>query len=211
VRIFHFQALVCFCTLWALHCSSTIQEHEWRNNSATSAENLKPGHVLKGSYFSTTGTDADYIALPNEQADRWVKGTLSGVKGVDAEINILSADARTVIKTINDENSSIGEKFGPVFIPKGKAWLKISPLKPVNDEEHKKLFYEFSYNMYNAHADSEHEPNEEFKFANKITSDRITGYYSTIYHSIPVAGPKANEKDCFVKHYTEEKKTPPFG
>lgn len=211
--------------LWSLHCKEKIVENEPLNNTSTGAFSLAPGKKITGSFYSSSGTDFDFIYIPVDQKSV-LTATLSPVKGIDSKILIYNRRAPLPSKIINDNLSSLPEKIGPYPVSPPGVWVAIAPSTPVNMTEYKEdWLYSFSYRLHPAPQNIESEPNDSIKTANPIEGGVISGYYGNILtrggvekdyysidfpeeerHVISISLSKTSEIDAVLKLYDENGK-----
>lgn len=190
--------------LYGFSCTGKKTEDEPGNNKRENAEEIKSGQVIKGTYFSKSGKDIDYMFIRTD-SPLMMQGKLSGVKGVDAIIYLYRKGDKKPFKVINDTLSSLGEVFGPLYIDRPGVVIAIRPSKNVNREEYEDLSYEFSVSTFSAMSFSEIEPNDDFKHAQNLTNS-INGYYSNVYINATDNLKRDIESDYFYINLDEEKK-----
>ncbi|GEM_PF-1524801 len=162
-----------------LSCSGKKSEDEPENNERATAQEIRNGQIMEGSYYSATGRDIDYFFIKTQEPVM-VTGKMTGVKGVDPEIMLYRKGEKNTFKIINDTLSSLGETFAPIYVESPGVVMAIRPRKAVNQEEYKKLNYEFSVSTFSAPGNSEKEPNDNFESA-QMMEESISGYYSNVY------------------------------
>ncbi len=162
-----------------LSCSGKKSEDEPENNERATAQEIRGGQIMEGNYYSSTGRDVDYYFI-RTQDPIMVTGKITGVKGVDPEILLFRKGEKNPFKIINDTLSSLGETFAPLYVESPGVVMAIRPRKAVNQEEYKKLGYEFSVSTFSAPGNSEKEPNDNFESA-QMMEESISGYYSNVY------------------------------
>ena len=158
-------------------CSHVITEKEPENNIRKQAVKLDPGKKLSGSFYTPTETDIDYLYVTVD-SPAMIKGELTAVKGVDSEILFYHKSEAAPFKIINDNKSSLNEKFGPFLISSPGVVIAIRPNASVKEEKYAKLKYEFMYELTTAPMPMEIEPNDSIIQANPFEGDLIHGFYN---------------------------------
>ncbi|MDH5719358.1 MAG: hypothetical protein OEZ13_01935 [Spirochaetia bacterium] len=181
-----------------INCSKNLQEIEPQNNKREMAQELKSGIIVNGALYSEQGKDIDYYFARTDN-DKMLKAKLSQMKGIDSRILLFRKGERNPYKIINDNASSIGEEFAPLLIEPPGIVIAIEPIERVNDIEQKKIGYEFSINLLDAHYPFEKEDNDSFETAQEITEEIITGYYNN-----KKINDKNIEKDYYYFNVSEE-------
>lgn len=208
IKLINFKTLiraVCVSVIFAAiifnsFCSKKISENEPQNNIRKQALRLEPGQKLTGSYYSTNGLDIDYV-YTEVTKPAMIKGHLSAVKGVDSEIQFFRKGEAMPFKTVNDNKSSLDERFGPFLIDEPGVVIAIRPVQPVNDHKYANLNYDFSFELFSPPEPVEQESNDTFEEANAITEGGvINGYYNNALNGNDL------EKDFFYLDLPEEKK-----
>ncbi|MDH4201023.1 MAG: hypothetical protein OEV66_11695 [Spirochaetia bacterium] len=160
-----------------LHCARSVHEKEPDNNYPYGADKLKPSQKFIGSFYSKAGTDIDYVYIAvNHPA--MITGRLSAVKGVDSEILFSHMDETYPYKQVNDNKSSLYEKFGPFFIDSPGVIIALRPMQPANDEKYIHINYEFQYEIQTPLPSMEIEANDTLEQANPIFGNMARGYYN---------------------------------
>jgi hypothetical protein len=195
--------LLAFALLPGFYCSHSVSEKEPENNIRKQAQKLEPKQTLVGSFYSAAGTDVDYLYV-SVDAPAMIKGQLSAVKGVDSEILFFRKGEAAPFKIVNDNKSSLNERFGPYLISSPGVVIAIRPTQPVNDEKYAKLKYEFSYELTAAPLPMEQEANDTIEQANPIEGGVgggvIRGYYGNALSGNDI------EKDFFSINIPEKQK-----
>jgi len=158
-------------------CSHSISEKEPDNDNRKLALKLEPKQKVSGSFYSSTGTDMDYVYV-SVDTPALIKGQLSAVKGVDSEILFFRKGEAAPFKIINDNKSSLNERFGPYLISSPGVVIAIRPLQSLNDEKYAKLKYEFFYEIMTPPSSMEQETNDTIELANIIDGGSIKGFYN---------------------------------
>jgi len=180
-------------------CSHTINEKEPENNNRKLALKLEAGQKLSGSFYSSTGNDIDYVYAGIDEATL-IKGELGAVKGVDSEILFFRQGEATPFKIVNDNKSSLNERFGPYLISPPGVVIAIRPVQAANDGKYAKLKYEFTFDLASASLPMEQEPNENIDEANPVEDSMIRGYYNNALSGNDI------EKDFYSIEIPEDKK-----
>ncbi len=187
------------CLLF-LSCYGTVSEVEPDNNQRKKAQIVKSDQTFEGSYYSAKGRDIDYLYLPVEKG-HMIRGSLSGVKGIDGIVSMYRYDKKTPFKIISDSLSSLGEEFGPIWIEPPGVIITIQPKRNVNQPEYQELYYTFTPNIFAPSTPIEYEPNDTLETAQEIENQHMLGYYSNVF-----ATPKRLERDFFYFDIKEKKK-----
>lgn len=185
-------------------CSGDLSEKEPENDKRKNAQQIKSGQIFRGTFYSGKGTDTDFVFL-RVSGNAMIKGELSGVKGIDSEIRLYRKGRAAPFKIINDQLSSLGEKFGPILVEEPGVVIALKTRKPVNQSQYTDLPYQFKVNTFSPPQPVEREPNDSYAEAQQI-DENITGYYSNVYISSTGGERKEVERDFFFVELTEEKK-----
>jgi hypothetical protein len=180
-------------------CSRSINEIEPDNDTRKQASRLDSGQKITGTFYSNSGTDIDYLYIPTE-IPVMIAGELTAVKGIDSEILFFKKGDGIPFKIVNDNKSSLNEKFGPYFITEPGVVIAIRSRQPVNADEYKSMKYEFSYHVSEPPLAVEVESNDSLETANEINSEITRGYYNNALSNDEV------EKDFYSIDLPEKKK-----
>lgn len=163
--------------LFGFYCSRSISEKEPDNNIRKQALKLEPGQKLSGSFYSPAGVDIDYI-YAGIDTPVLIKGQLSAVKGVDSEILFFRKGESAPFKIVNDNKSSLNERFGPYLISSPGVVIAIQSTQPLNDEKYSRHKYEFVYEITTPPVPVEQEANDSIEQANPVLENSVKGYYN---------------------------------
>ena len=180
-------------------CSRSFNEKEPDNNTRKLALKLEPGQKLSGSYHSQSDTDVDYVYMTVESPSMIV-GQLGAVKGVDSEILFFRKGEIVPFKVVNDNQSSLNERFGPYLVSPPGAVIAIRPKQNVNDEKYSNLKYQFYYDILSPPEQVEQESNDTPELANSLEKNIIRGFYNN------ALGENDIEKDYYFIDIPENQK-----
>lgn len=191
-------ALIIITVFSTAYCG--IKESEPDNNNRRGAKLLSDGDSARGNFLAQQDKDVDFFKLDLSD-NKMLSGTLTAVKGLDTKIIILPFGSEIPVKTINDQGSSLGEKFGPILIKPPGAYIKITHQNAIADPVLGEIPYEFSVKLTKPIEPAELEPNDYLAQA-QVIEDKVLGYYSNAvafslgkkpeperdYYLIPVKG-----------------------
>ncbi len=186
-------------------CRGDLREAEPQNNQRETAQLLPSGATVKGTWYSPQGRDIDCYQYHTSEP-RMVRGTLSGVKGVDPEIYLYADGAAEPFKIINDGLSSLGENFGPLLVHPPRLLICLQPVHQINQPEYRSLEYEFSATLFQPPRFVEQEPNDLPAQANSLENTIVLGYYSTGLSGRDERGVELLERDFFVLDFPDDKR-----
>jgi hypothetical protein len=178
-----------------------IRESEPTNNHRRGAKLLADGDSSRGNFLSNLDRDIDFFKLDISEK-KMLSGNLSAVKGLDTKMVILPFGSEIPIKTINDQGSSLGEKFGPILIKPPGAYIKVTHQNIISDTLLKEIPYEFSIKLTKPIEPTEIEPNDYLAQA-QVIEDKILGFYSNAVAFSPGKKPEP-ERDYFLIPITEK-------
>lgn len=200
--------LVPFFVFWILNamllrCNAALSEKEPENNFMENALKWNGEKKVTGTFYRQDKPDVDFFFV-EAAYPTMIRGELSAVKGVDSYIEFYHEGETHPFKVINDGQSSLGEKFGPIQITAPGVWMAVRSKQQHNQSEYKKLKYEFSVSLFTPPSFMEHEGNDSAALAEKFPADSngiILGYYNNIFFN-----DNEVEKDFFVYDIKEEGK-----
>jgi len=187
-------------TSFFVHCGGKLSEDESSNNKRETAQLIEPGQLFTGTYYSESGNDIDYVYITVDKP-KIIRGSLSGVKGIDSEILFFNKGQSKPFKVANDNASSLGETFGPFRITSPGVVMAIRSRKSIRDKNYTDKPYEFTVTVEEAPSSIEIEPNDSIAEAMEVTDSYVRGYYNSVF-----TGLRKIEEDYFVLVLPEKKK-----
>ncbi len=185
-------------------CGNSIKEKEGENNAASGAGILKSGQTATGDFTNNGKADSDFWKIPVSQPSL-LRGTLSGVKGVNSQIRLYRAGETSPFKIIDDNQGSLGESFGPFIVEPPYALAELRSPRGTSENQ-SPLPYEFSVSLILPSPPVEREPNDSPEAANLFPGEFVIGYYNNIFVSNAGQSRVDVEKDFYRLELTEAKK-----
>ncbi len=190
--------------LLLVSCGNSIKEKEGENNTASGAGILKSGQTGTGDFTRNGKPDSDFWKIPAAQPSL-LRGTLTGVKGVNSQIRLYRAGESSPFKIIDDYQGSLGESFGPFIVEPPYALAELRSPRGTS-ENLSPLPYEFSVSLIVPSPPVEREPNDSPEEANLFTGEFVIGYYSNVFVSDAGQSRVDVEKDFYRLELSEAKK-----